>query len=156
MKSSKPHTEVVTATALAAHLFCSREAIARLEKQHVLQRLPDGGYDLDDCRRRVLEHLRERRPAVSTARQEFEKARAEREKMRAAQMAGTLCRVSDFHEAHDALLLYMVAGLTAIPARCSRDLAMRKTIQAELNAWRGAVADEFKRRAEELGRGAAA
>ena len=71
-------------------------------------------------------------------------------------MAGQLCRVSDFHEAHDALLLYMVAGLTAIPARCSRDLAMRKTIQAELNAWRGAVADGFKRRAEELGRGAAA
>ena len=62
-----------------------------------------------------------------------------------------LCRVSDFHEAHDALLLYMVAGLTAIPARCSRDLAMRKTIQAELNSCRSNVADEFKRRAAELG-----
>ena len=156
MTASKKHTEVATATALAAHLFCSREAITRLEKQHVLQRLPDGGYDLDDCRRRVLEHLRERRPVVSTERQKFEKARAEREGMRAKLMAGQLCWTRDFGEAIDDVFGFLIPRLVALPARVTRDLALRKLWDKEIIALRNEVSVYCKKRADELGAGEAA
>jgi phage terminase Nu1 subunit (DNA packaging protein) len=156
MTTGKKHTEVVTATALAAHLFCSREAITRLEKQHVLQRLPDGGYDLDDCRRRVLEHLRERRPVVSTERQNFERARAQREQMKAEQMAGSLCKTSDFGEAIDDVFGFLIPRLDSLPSRMTRDLDLRKKWNEEIRQLRPEVAEYCRKRAAELGGGEAA
>ena len=68
MNSSKKRSEVVTVTALSLHLDVSREQITRLEKQGVIDRLPSGNFDQDECRVRYLRHLRERsRPAATTA-----------------------------------------------------------------------------------------
>ena len=134
----------------------SKSGVTKFEQQGAIKRSAVNEWPMPDTLVALVTHLRERKPVVSNERQNFERARAQREQMKAELMMGTLCRTSDFHEAWDALILYMVAGLVAIPARCTRDLALRKTIQAELNSWRSNVADEFKRRAAELGGGEAA
>jgi phage terminase Nu1 subunit (DNA packaging protein) len=50
----------VTGTALAAHLFCTRETVSDYEARGIVRKLPDGGYDQDQCREQVLEHLRDK------------------------------------------------------------------------------------------------
>ena len=150
MKSRRTHTTVATATALAAHLFCSREAITRLEKQHVLERLPDGGYDLDDCRRRVLEHLRQRKlPGADRAR--WEKAKAEREELRVRRECHDLVKRSDFEEGIDAMAYVVLKHLAPLPSRLGgRDLAERKRVDAELRIAQQGMSDELKAMAEKM------
>jgi hypothetical protein len=150
MKSSKTHTTVATATALAAHLFCSREAITRFEKQHILERLPDGGYDLDDCRRRVLEHLRQRKP-VGEDRRRFERARAEREELRIRRECHDLVKRSDFEEGIDAVAYVVLKHLAPLPSRLGgRDLAERKRVEAEVRIAQQGMSDEIKAMGEKM------
>lgn len=150
MKSSKNHTTIATATALAAHLFCSREAITRLQKQHILERLPAGGYDLDDCRRRVLEHLRQRKPAGEDRRR-FERARAEREELRIRRECHDLVKLSDFMEGIDAVAYVVLKHLAPLPSRLGgRDLAERKRVEAEVRIAQQGMSDEIKAMGEKM------
>lgn len=49
-----------TGTALAAHLFCTRETLSDYVARGVVEKLPNGKYDLNACRERVMRHLRDR------------------------------------------------------------------------------------------------
>jgi hypothetical protein len=52
--------KTVTATSLALHLCCDRGTIDTYRLNHVIERLPDGRFDQDECRERAFKHLRER------------------------------------------------------------------------------------------------
>lgn len=137
----------------------SRPAIVELEQQNVIKRVDRDTWPMPATMAALVVHLRERvrKTAVSDERSRWEAARAQREELRAKKLAGELCLVSDFRDAWVDVVGYMVAGLTAVPARCSRDVAMRHTIEKELDAWRTDVANYFERRAAELeGKGKAA
>jgi hypothetical protein len=150
MKQGKTHTTVVTATDLAAHLFCSREAVARFEKQHVLERLPAGGYDLDECRRRVLEHLRQRKPQ-GEYRDRYQKAHALREERKAALEARELCLMSDFETAQDTMTALMFAALDAAAVRLHpRDIEARRRVQQEHTILKECMSIAFSRLADDL------
>jgi hypothetical protein len=73
----------VTATALAAHLFCGRESIGGYLAAHVIEKRPDGKFDPDQCRERVLKHLRDR--AAGRVGRGAENLAAERAKLAMAQ-----------------------------------------------------------------------
>jgi hypothetical protein len=149
MKPGKTHTTVVTATDLAAHMFCSREQIARLEKQHVLERL-SGGYDLDDCRRRVLEHLRQRKPQ-GEYRDRYQKARALREERKAALEANELCLMSDFETAQDTMTALMFSALDAVVVRLyPRDAEGRRRVHQEHTIMKECMSIAFGRLADDL------
>jgi phage terminase Nu1 subunit (DNA packaging protein) len=141
---------VVGINELCRHLDTNREGIHRMVEQGVIVRLPDGRYDQDEARVAYLRHLRERKSVDSPERARFEAARAAREEMKAKKLAGELCYTREFEEAWTAVTGYMVAGIVAIPARCTRDVALRAVIEKQLDAWRTDVADYFKRKAEEL------
>ena len=52
----------VTATQLGEHLGLTRQRIGALaDTEHVIERLPNGRFDQDDCRLRYLRWLRETR-----------------------------------------------------------------------------------------------
>jgi hypothetical protein len=53
-------TEYVTATALAAHLGCSRVTIHDYVARKVFQRLPNGKFDQNDCRLKAFAYLRDK------------------------------------------------------------------------------------------------
>ena len=154
MKSSKNHVQVANITQLAQHFDCSREQVAKLEKQAVITRLPDGsGFDLDESRRRYIHHLRERKPAGGRSRERYEAARAQREQMKAQLMSGRLCWTSDFAEAVDDVFGFLIPRLVALPSRVTRDLALRKLWDKEIVALRTEVSEYCKKRAAELGGG---
>ena len=157
MKSRETRVQVANITQLAQHFDCSREQVAKLEKQAIITRLPDGsGFNLDDSRRRYIHHLRERKPAGGRSRERYEAARAQREQMRAALMAGELCRTSDFGEAIDDVFGFLIPRLDGLPGRITRDLDLRKKWNEEIRQLRTEVADYCKKRANELGSGEAA
>ena len=57
---TKINQNQVTGTALAAHLFCTRETISDYVAKGVIKKLRNGKYDKDESRARVLKHLRDR------------------------------------------------------------------------------------------------
>jgi hypothetical protein len=155
MKPGKTHTTIATATALAAHLFCSREAITRLEKQHVLERLPAGGYDLDDCRRRVLEHLRQRKPS-GEHRKSFEQSRAARERLKLMKETREVCYTREFAEFTDAVAAAHFKHYGPVSSRIGgTDLTLRRRAEQELRTAQQGLSDEMKRLADELAEGKA-
>jgi phage terminase Nu1 subunit (DNA packaging protein) len=134
----------------------SKAAIIALEQQAVIARVATNAWALPGTLVALIKHLRERRPAVSTERTQFERARAQREQMKAEQMAGQLCRVSDFREAIDDVYDQLIPRLDALPARVTRDLDLRKKWNEEIRQLRTEVADYCRKRAAELGGGEAA
>jgi hypothetical protein len=50
----------VTGTALAAHLFCTRGTLGDYVAANVIPRPTKTGYDVDECRKLVLRHLRDK------------------------------------------------------------------------------------------------
>jgi hypothetical protein len=57
----------VTATELGVHLALTRQRVGALaDTEHVIEHLPDGRFDQDDCRLRYLRWLRD--PARRSAR----------------------------------------------------------------------------------------
>jgi hypothetical protein len=77
-------------------------------------------------------------------------ARAELAQLRAKKLAGELCYVRDFTNAFVELIGHMSAGAVPIPARCTRDIALRGRIEKELDLWRHDAADYLEREAAEL------
>ena len=134
----------------------SKAALIALEQQAVIARVATNAWPLPDTLVALIKHLRERRPAVSTERTQFERARAQREQMKAEQMAGQLCHVSDFREAIDDVYGQLIPRLDALPARVTRDLDLRKKWNEEIRQLRTEVADYCRKRAAELGGGEAA
>src|SRR4051812_30664019 len=50
--------DVVTANSLATHFGCTRQNIARLTAEAVIEQRSDGGYDQTASRLRYIKHLR--------------------------------------------------------------------------------------------------
>lgn len=53
-------TEYVTATALAAHLGCSRVTIGDYVTRKIIKRVSNGKFDQDQCRLKVIAYLRDK------------------------------------------------------------------------------------------------
>ena len=134
----------------------SKSGITTFEQQGVIKRLAVNEWPMPDTLVALVMHLRERKPVVSTERQNFERARAQREQMKAQLMLGTLCRTSDFGEAIDDVFGFLIPRLTALPSRITRDLALRKQWDAEIRSLRTEVAEYCAKRARDLGAGEAA
>jgi hypothetical protein len=142
--------ELCTATGYSA------PALVDLEKAGVIARSAKDTWPISTVTK-LIAHLRERKPAVSPERLRWEQARAAREELKAQQLARSLCKVSDFDEAWTEVMGYLLAGFVGLPARCTRDLALRKDIERELDRFRQDMSDHFHRRAAELeGKGKAA
>ena len=127
----------------------AKSSLTELEHSGMIARSAKDVWPIETLAK-LFAHLRERKIVVSPERARFEQARAAREEMKAAQLAGELCRTKDFEDAWTRCHRLQVAGIVAIPARCTRDTALRRAIERELDAWRTDVADYFKRRADEL------
>lgn len=131
----------------------SKSGITKFEQEGVIKRSAVNEWPLPDTLVALVGHLRERKPVVSTERQNFERARAQREEMKAKLMSGQLCWTRDFSEAIDDVYGYLIPRLVALPSRVTRDLALRKKWDEEIRMLRTEVSDYCKKRADELGSG---
>jgi hypothetical protein len=137
----------------AAHLFTNREGLKRLEDAGVVERLSDGkSYDLDDCRRRVLEHLRSR-PRGGGANQKLLEARARLTELRIAEREHKLADTEEMIGALAAITSWYVAALEGLPGAISKARNDRE-LRRELETWvfntRTALAQRSHKQAEAM------
>jgi phage terminase Nu1 subunit (DNA packaging protein) len=131
----------------------SKSGVTKFEQQGVIKRSAVNEWPMPDTLVALVTHLRERRPVVSTERQNFERARAQREQMKAELLSGTLCRTSDFGESIDDVFGFLIPRLDALPSRVTRDLELRKKWNEEIRMLRTEVSEYCRKRANELGGG---
>jgi hypothetical protein len=142
----------VSAQAMALHLGMARPSLDVLVADRIIEKLPNGRYDIDKTRVAYITHLRRARRTSpqTTARAEFDAAKARDLQVRAAIREGTLMETEEAIAIVDELVGFMLAGLSGLPARITRNMEARREIEAEIFNLRQALADKRAKRAAEL------
>jgi len=149
-----PAVVSVTATQLGEHIALTRQRVGVLaDVEHVIERLPDGRFDQDDSRLRYLRWLRDpqRRSARSEAASEFAKAKTELIRLRIAEREGKLIELSESIATIDLIIGTVLTHLGGMAARCTRDLQIRRNIDAVVHQIRTEIADAARRHADARG-----
>ena len=133
-----------TLSEIAGHLGVSRTAARDLEIQGIINRA--AGFDA--CRLAYIRHLRTRRSSAADDRLRLARARAIEQRTR--REAHELVPFGESLAVIDAAIGKLMVHLGSVPARCTRDIEMRKIIETEINRARTAAADEFERQAQSL------
>jgi hypothetical protein len=143
---------VATSAEICALAGFSKQRLGALEREGVIRRSGSNCWPLLETIGKLFEHARAQRSAISESRARWEAARAKREEQRAEREANRAQRKRDeeFDLAWRTCWHIVVAKLTAVPARCSRDLQMRQTIEREIDTARSEASDEFERQSESL------
>ena len=121
----------VSASALALHLDCSRTYIGKLEAEGVIQRQGDG-FLLDQSRVAYLRYLRRERQQSPRAVADAEHAAANAVllRLRIEEKQRKLVRQDDVNELVDQIAGITLTHLSGMAARCSRDMVVRRNIDA--------------------------
>ena len=151
-RSRKPAT--VSASALAAHLDCSRTYIGKLEAEGVIQRQGDG-FLLDQSRVAYLRYLRRERQQSPRAAADAEHALAKAAllRIRVEEKQRTLVRRADVDALIDGIAGTVLTHLSSLPARCAPrgDLATRRNIERVVFEVRTEMAKVCQTMADEAG-----
>src|SRR5262245_41230175 len=142
----------VSASALALHLDCTRAYIGKLEAEGVIQRQGDG-FSLDESRTAYSRHLRrERRQSPrSEADADHVKAKTELLQIKIEEKKCSLVRRDAADELIDQIAGTVLTHLSGMAARCSRDMAVRRNIDAVVDQVRREIATACLAKADEAG-----
>jgi phage terminase Nu1 subunit (DNA packaging protein) len=143
----------VSATKIAQHLGLSRTFVERLAGEGVLPRRPDGKFEIDATRLAYLRHLRQarRHSPATAARAALDAARAREVEVRNAQREKVLIAYEEHLEIVDDMAGVVRTALSSLPARASRDLTIRRRIEAAVRDTLQEIADIAGRRARACG-----
>jgi hypothetical protein len=152
-RSRKP--AIVSASALALHLDCSRTYINKLEAEGVLHRAPDGsGFDIDASRVAYLRFLRRERQQSprSEADADFQRAKAELIRLRNAEKQRNLIPLEEAVGHMDEVVGLFISHLSGFAARCGgRDLAVRRVVDQAVYDLRLEISEAATRLADQRG-----
>ena len=144
--------DVVTANSLATHLGCTRQNIARLTAEAVIEQRSDGCYDQSASRLKYIKHLRaeHRRSLRSEADADFQRAKAELIRLRVAKERRELMPVADHNSLLDSFAGIVLTKLCGLPARVAgADLGARRKAEAVIFELRTELANACQQRANE-------
>jgi phage terminase Nu1 subunit (DNA packaging protein) len=128
----------VTATELAAHLGrCTRETIGDYVANDIIQKLPSGKFDQDDCRDRVFAHLRERaagRVSGELLKQRTEQAKEQTEamKLKNAIARGDYVSLSLVRKNLESMFLVLRTHILAMPGTTGDMMATALGVDREI------------------------
>ena len=125
----KPRDDAVSGYALAAHLGVSRQYVDALTTHGVLTRRSDGLFDQTASRLRYIKHLRTPRSSRSEAEAAHVRAKAEMLQIKIMQQQRKLVLREDVNELLDTICGVVLTNLSGLPARCSRDLTVRREVE---------------------------
>ena len=111
MKSSKTHTTVATATALAAHLFCSGERQSRALRNSTFSNVSPTAATIWTIAGGAFSNTCDSASRSAKIAVGFERARAEREELRIRRECHDLVKRSDFEEGIDAVAYVVLKHL---------------------------------------------
>lgn len=143
----------VGAKKLAQHLDLTHPRIHQLaEEEHVLQRLPDGRFNLDDSRVRYIRWLRgaERRAVKSKADQEFTQAKADLIKIRIAEKQRDLIPYAEAEETGDKMIGIVLTKLSGLAARVGGDQVQRRKTEQVVFEIRTEMSEAFTEMANKV------
>jgi hypothetical protein len=145
--------ERVSSATLAAHLTMTRQNVARLTAEGILERT-SAGYLMDDSRRRYIRHLREeyRKSPRAAADADLQRHKARLLEMKIAEQEREAILVSDHNDfVHESIGL-VLTYLSGWPARIGgHDLALRRKAEALVFELRTEIANQCQRLADEHG-----
>ena len=124
-------------SAVAQHFGISRSATRDLELQHVIDR----SAGLDSCRIGYIRYLRERHSKPNAANSHLREARAREIEVRTAERLGKLVAVEEFDAMIDAICGTFRTELSGLPARVTRDVTLRRTMEREITGMLDRIAD---------------
>jgi phage terminase Nu1 subunit (DNA packaging protein) len=121
---------------LAELLMVDQSRITQLTQEGLMKRVAKGEYDLRQAVQDYIRYLRDqqKRQTLVAADSRVRDARAKDIEARTAQRLGQLVSLSVYDEMIDGFAGVVRSELAGIPARCTRDLVMRRIIERELNA----------------------
>jgi hypothetical protein len=144
----------VTATQLGEHLGVTRQRIGQLaDVEHVLERRPDGRFDLDSSRLKFIRHLQAARrgSARSEADAQFTAAKTQRMKIRIAEKEKALMQTADAVAMIEEIVGIVRTELGQLPPRIGgRDLIERRRLEKMCNEMLDKICETANKRAAEL------
>ena len=149
---SRPRSRRVSASALAQHLDCSRTYLGKLEAEGVIQRQGDG-YPLDQSRVAYLRYLRRERRQSSRSEADADHVRAKTEmlQLRLMEKRRELVRRDEADALIDQIAGTVLTHLSGMPARCSRDIQVRRNIDAVVMQIRREIGEACSKAADDSG-----
>ena len=119
--------------------------------QGVIERRADGKFDQDQSRLKYLAHLRspERRSARSEAAAKHAEAKNQLLHIRIEEKQRKLVRQDDVNELIDQIAGITLTHLSGMAARCSRDMVVRRNIDAVVMQIRREIAEACSKAADE-------
>jgi hypothetical protein len=135
-----------------SHLDCSRTYIGKLEAEGVVQRQGDG-FPLDQSRVAYLRYLRRERQQSprSEAHADHVKVKTEMLQLRLMEKKRTLVRREDVDALIDQIAGTVLMHLSSMSARCSRDMQVRRNIDAVVMQIRREIAEACSKAADACG-----
>ena len=131
--------ELVSASAMAAHVGVERSYLDTLVGQGVIEKRADGLYDQTASRLRYFAHLRSerRKSPKSEADIAFQKAETEMLAIKIARQRGELVPLAVYEEMIDLIGGTVLTALSGWPARIAgTDLVLRRRIEAAVRELR--------------------
>ena len=143
--------DVVTPNSLATHLGMSRQNVARLTAEAVIEQRSDGHYDQTASRLKYIKHLREhhRHTPRSQADTDHLRAKTEMLQLRMMEKKKELVRQDDVDELIDQIAGTVLTHLSGMAARCSRDMQVRRNIDAVVMQIRREISEACSKAADE-------
>jgi hypothetical protein len=145
--------DVVTANSLATHLGCTRQNIARLVSEAIIEQRSDGCFDQSATRLKYIRHLREhhRYTPRSQADAEHTKVKTAMLQLRLMEKKRELVRQDDVDALIDGICGVVLTAMSGMAARCSRDMVVRRNIDAVVFQVRTELAQVCTGMADERG-----
>jgi hypothetical protein len=143
--------DIVSANGLATHLGMTRQNVARLTAEAVIEQRSDGCYDQTASRLRYIKHLRSPRSARSEADAEHTKVKTAMLQLRLMEKQRKLVQREDVNALLDEICGIVLTHLSGMGARCSRDMLVRRNIDAVVHQVRTELAQACTRMADERG-----
>ncbi len=145
--------EIVNASALGVHLGLTRQRVAQLADEGVIERRSDGRFDQTRARLAYVGWLRspERRSAKFAAASDLEKAKAALVWLRVREREGRLVELNEALKFITELAGMFRVEAEQLPARIgARDLVERRRIEGIVHAMLHRIADAAEARAKVL------
>jgi len=130
----------------------TKQYLHALEHDGVVSRIGRDQWPLAPTIRSLIAHLRSenRRGQRGVANARLADMKAQALAVRLQRETNELVSYDQVQEALDMVLGTLITGLMSVPARCTRDVGLRRIIETEIDAARLAACAEYKRHAEAL------
>lgn len=151
-KADQPQAGFVTIDVASRLLMLTPVRIRQLVAEGHIPKAARNQYNLVGLVQGYIKFLRDedRRSTKNAAENSLKVARQREVELRIAVQTRALIELSEHYEIVDELLGLLIAGLSSLPARVTKDIALRRTIETECDRIRSDLSKRSEEKARDL------